>query len=93
VSEGVAQASGPAGPRATLAGTGLDVWEIVDAVRAVGNHVERAARYLGLDEGQVRAALRQDAAAGGPAAARIARERALAEEAGRRLRRPRPPAS
>jgi uncharacterized protein (DUF433 family) len=93
VSDRVAEASGPAGPRATLAGTGLDVWEVVDAVRAVGNHVGRAARYLSLDEQQVRAALRHDAEAGGPGADRIARERALAEEAGRRLRRPRPPAS
>jgi uncharacterized protein (DUF433 family) len=49
--------TGAAGPRAALDGTGLDVWEVVETVRLVGNRAARAARYLEIDEALVREAL------------------------------------
>lgn len=55
---GIAFADGPAGRRAVLAGTGLDVWEIVATWRASGEGVEALRRnYPWLTETQLQAAL------------------------------------
>jgi uncharacterized protein (DUF433 family) len=55
---GIVFTSGPAGRRATVAGTGLDVWEIIATYRALGRDERRLARtYHWLTEPQLRAAL------------------------------------
>ncbi len=55
---GVVFAEGPAGRRAVVAGTGLDVWESVAAWRAAGERFEKLmATYPWLAEAQLRAAL------------------------------------
>lgn len=48
---------GPAGRRARLLGTGLDVWEVIATVRDNDNDMDRAAEYLELTMGQVQAAV------------------------------------
>ena len=48
---------GPAGRRAVLAGLGLDVWEVIETLRAGGNSVPRAAAYLDVPEAAVREAV------------------------------------
>jgi uncharacterized protein (DUF433 family) len=53
---------GALGRRATLVGTRLDVWQVVETVRAHGNAVEDAAAYLSLPVDRVRAATRYYAA-------------------------------
>jgi uncharacterized protein (DUF433 family) len=45
---------GPAGRRAALAGSRLDVWQVIETVRAEGS-VEGAAEYLSLADPQVQA--------------------------------------
>lgn len=45
----------PLGRRALLAGTRLDVSQVIDTVRADGGSVEAAAAYLGLGSHHVRA--------------------------------------
>ena len=59
---GIGFADGPAGRRPVLTGTGLDVWEVVETVRASGKSVEQAAAYLDLPVARVRAAVRYYAA-------------------------------
>ena len=55
---GIVYTSGPSGRRATLAGTGLDVWEIVATHRSVGCDERRLSKvYHWLDEPQLRVAL------------------------------------
>lgn len=55
---GIVFADGPAGRRAVVAGTGLDVWEIVAAWRAAGDDVGALkATYDWLDEAALHAAL------------------------------------
>jgi uncharacterized protein (DUF433 family) len=55
---GVAFADGPAGRRAVVAGTGLDVWEIVASWQAsVRNFQQLRQSYSWLSEPQLRAAL------------------------------------
>ena len=49
---------GPAGRRASVAGTGLDVWEVVETVRHNGGSVPEAAAYLAVPEALVRNGLR-----------------------------------
>ena len=49
---------GTAGRRAALAGTRLDVWQVIETVRNSGNSPADAADYLGLSEAQVRACVR-----------------------------------
>jgi uncharacterized protein (DUF433 family) len=71
--------TGAAGPRAVLDGTGLDVWEVVETVRLVGNHVGRAARYLEIDEAAVREALGHAASHPDELAAFSALQRAAAD--------------
>jgi uncharacterized protein (DUF433 family) len=55
---GIGFADGPAGRRAVLVGTGLDVWEVVATVKQSRGSVAAAARYLDLAPAQVRAAVR-----------------------------------
>lgn len=59
---GVGFADGPAGRRAILLGTGLDVWEVFATVRQPGGSVEAAAGYLELPVSTVRVAVRYAAA-------------------------------
>ena len=55
---GVVFAEGPAGRRAVVAGTGLDVWEVIAAWRAAGERLEKLkATYPWLAEAQIRSAL------------------------------------
>lgn len=68
--EGVAQdefpqigfRDGALGRRATLLGTRLDVWQVLETVRNHGNSVEQAAEYLDLPAERLRAAVRYAAA-------------------------------
>ncbi len=48
---------GPSGRRASLLGTGLDVWEIIATVRENGNDPETTAEYLAVPQGLVEAAI------------------------------------
>lgn len=50
-------ADGPAGRRARLVGTGLDVWEVIATVRDNDNDVNEAADYLRISLGLVQAAV------------------------------------
>jgi uncharacterized protein (DUF433 family) len=50
-------ADGPAGRRASLLGTGLDVWEVSGTVRDNGGDMAHAAAYLELPLGLVQAAV------------------------------------
>ena len=59
---GIGFADGPAGRRAILVGTGLDVWEVFGTVRGSRGSVEEAARYLELPVAAVRVAVRYAAA-------------------------------
>lgn len=59
---GVGFANGPAGRRAVVLGTGLDVWEVVATIRQPGGSVNVAAGYLELPISAVRAAVRYYAA-------------------------------
>jgi uncharacterized protein (DUF433 family) len=55
---GIAFMDGPAGRRAVIAGTGLDVWEIIATWRDVqGNFEALHKNFSWLDESQLRAAL------------------------------------
>lgn len=56
---GIGFADGPAGRRAVVMGTGLDVWEIIATVKqSQRGSAKAAARYLDLPESRVRAAVR-----------------------------------
>ena len=55
---GILFADGPSGRRARIAGTGLDVWEVVATHKSLERDVERLTRaYHWLSEPQLRAAL------------------------------------
>lgn len=55
---GIVFTSGPSGRRATVAGTGVDVWEIIASDRHLGDNRKALARaYHWLSEPQLRAAL------------------------------------
>ncbi len=55
---GITFADGPTGRRARVAGTGLEVWEIIAAYQSVGRDRGRLQQaYSWLSEGQLRAAL------------------------------------
>jgi uncharacterized protein (DUF433 family) len=55
---GIIFADGPSGRRARLAGTGLDVWEVLATHRSVEGHPERLRQaYPWLSEAQIRAAI------------------------------------
>ena len=55
---GVIFVDGPAGRRPKLAGTGLDVWEVVETVKDEGNSVDAAAPYLDITASRVDVAIR-----------------------------------
>lgn len=76
---GIGFADGPAGRRAILVGTGLDVWETVDTVRQNAGSVAAAARYLELPVGTLRAAVRYYAAFPEEVDDVLARREAVAE--------------
>ena len=59
---GVGFADGPAGRRAILLGTGLDVWEAVDTVKQNAGSIDAAARYLERPTAALRIAIRYYAA-------------------------------
>lgn len=50
-------ADGPSGRRATLVGSGLDVWEVIAAVRDNANDLDEAASVLEIAPGLVQAAV------------------------------------
>jgi uncharacterized protein (DUF433 family) len=72
---------GVLGRRAALAGTRLDVWQVMQTVRAHDNSVENAADYLTLPVSKVRAAVRYYAAYREEIDEVAARETAAAERA------------
>ena len=53
---------GPAGRRATLAGTRLDVSQVIETLRESENSLDKTAEYLGVPAGYVTAAVRYYAA-------------------------------
>jgi len=55
---GIVFADGPSGRRARIAGTGLEVWEIIATYKSLGSDFERLRQaYHWLTETQLRAAL------------------------------------
>jgi uncharacterized protein (DUF433 family) len=86
---GIGFADGPAGRRAVLLGTGLDVWEIIGTIKQSQESQSAAAEYLELPPAQVRAAVRYYAAFPDEIDDVLARQEALAAlelEASRRER-------
>ncbi len=59
---GIVFRDGPAGRRAGLAASGLDVWEVVETVAANGDSIPRAAAYLEISQPLIRIAMRYYAA-------------------------------
>ena len=75
------------GRRAMLAGTRLEIWQVIETLRNSGNSIEEAAEYLGLPASKVRACLSYYAAYQGDVdghARRQRRENERAEAAWRR---------
>jgi uncharacterized protein (DUF433 family) len=55
---GIIFTSGPSGRRATLSGTGLDVWEVIATYKSLGKSLKRLGKtYHWLTETQLRSAL------------------------------------
>ena len=50
--------AGSLGRRAALAGTRLDIWQVIDTIHNSGNSIEEASSYLNLPESRVRIAWR-----------------------------------
>lgn len=75
----IAFRSGAAGRRPAVAGTRLDVWQVVETVRANDGDARAAAEYLGIGEHRVRAAVRYYAANQDEVDAWAARMREFAE--------------
>jgi uncharacterized protein (DUF433 family) len=69
------------GRRAVLAGTRLDVWQVIETVRNSGNSVEDAAEYLGLPASRVQAAVTYYAVYRDEIDGIAERERAVADRA------------
>jgi uncharacterized protein (DUF433 family) len=60
---GILFADGPSGRRARIAGTGIDVWEVIATFRSVGKNLSRLRKsYHWLSEPQIRAAIGYHAA-------------------------------
>ena len=59
---GVRFVDGPSGRRPGIVGTGLDVWEVVETIRAHDGSVAEAAEYLRIPDARVRVAARYYAA-------------------------------
>jgi len=76
---GIGFADGPAGRRAILLGTGLDVWEVFATVRQPGGSVGSAARYLEIPVSVVRATVRYAAAFPDEITDLLARQAAIGE--------------
>lgn len=55
---GIGFADGPAGRRAVVLATGLDVWEVVATIRQNGGSLKAAATYVELPMGPIRSAAR-----------------------------------
>ena len=72
---------GALGRRAALVGTRLDVWQVVETLRANGNSLRDTAEYLGCAETLVRASIRYYAAYGDEVDDFAARATAAAERA------------
>ncbi|HEY3185233.1 MAG TPA: DUF433 domain-containing protein [Gaiellaceae bacterium] len=72
---------GALGRRAAIAGTRLDVWQVMQTVRDHDNSVDAAAEYLSLPVTKVRAAVRYYAAYRDEVDDVAERERAAAERA------------
>ena len=58
----IAFRDGAAGRRAAIAGTRLDVWQVIDTLRASSNSVAQTAAYFEVPEAWVQAAVRYYAA-------------------------------
>lgn len=78
---GISFRDGALGRRAALAGTRLDVWQVIETLRNSGNSVEETAEYLALAESKVRAAVHYYAAYREEVDDISAREAAAAERA------------
>jgi len=75
---GIVFTQGPSGRRATVAGTGLDVWEIIATYQRLGRNERRLRRaYDWLTEPQLRAALAYYAQYPDEVDARLRREASL----------------
>jgi uncharacterized protein (DUF433 family) len=80
--QGVSFTEGPTGMRATVIGTGLDVWEIVATWHELGENFERLqAAYHWLSEEQLRTALEYYERNTEEIEARLAREQEWTPEA------------
>ncbi len=77
----IAFRDGALGRRAILAGTRLDVWQVIETVRSSGNSIEEAAGYLGLPPARVQAAVSYYAVYRDEVDEIAERERAVAERA------------
>lgn len=84
---GIVFRSGAAGRRPALAGTRIDVWQVIDTIRHTGGSVEEAGASLGLSEWKIRACVAYYAAHREEIDAwtRRAHEDADREQAARRL--------
>jgi uncharacterized protein (DUF433 family) len=78
---------GPFGRRAMLAGTRLEVWQVVETIRNSRRFIDDAAAYLDLPTSRVRAALSYYAAFQAELDEQAAQANAAAEEAERAWRR------
>lgn len=76
---GIGFVDGPAGRRAVLLGTGLDVWQVIEILKASRGSAAAAARYLDVPATLVREALGYYAAFPEEIDDWIARNAALAE--------------
>lgn len=76
---GIGFADGPAGRRAILLGTGLDVWEVVATAKQNRGSVDAAARYLEIPVSTVRTGIRYYAAFPDEIDELLARQEAIAE--------------
>jgi uncharacterized protein (DUF433 family) len=77
----IAFRDGALGRRAILAGTRLDVWQVIDTVRNSGNSTQEAASYLGLPPSRVEAAVNYYAVYRDEVDEIAAREHSVAERA------------
>ncbi len=79
---GIVFTAGPSGRRATVAGTGIDVWEIVATHDSLGGDEKRLhSAYHWLTDAQLRAALAYRRLYPAEVDARLAREKALTPDA------------
>jgi uncharacterized protein (DUF433 family) len=77
----IAFREGALGRRAVVAGTRLDVWQVIETLRNSGNSVQEAAEYLGLPPARMQAAVDYYAVYRDEVDELAERERAVAERA------------